>query len=208
MTSPSLENPSSCMKMSNLTQRHVDSSVAWIKMKPIWESPGALASDDYAFGLHEPMSHSQVNLQDESAPGSWLSLSPGTSERKMPRTQVEIPAKVQPALSRVTAAWHAINACQQGALQRKRAQQIADDILKDSMPKVTCHATASPRDGHHMFCKAEVPMRHEEEALASDMVAEEMRELCKGSGLERVTVQACDVKYSWRSWRLDYVVKN
>ena len=121
---------------------------------------------------------------------------------------LEIPAKVQPALSRVTAAWHAINACQQGALQRKRAQQIADDILKDSMPKVTCRATASPRDGHHMFCKAEVPMRHEEEALASDMVAEEMRELCKGSGLERVTVQACDVKYSWRSWRLNYVVKN
>ncbi len=120
---------------------------------------------------------------------------------------MEIPAKVQPPLSKVTAAWHAINACQQGALQKARAQQIADDILKDSMPKVTCRATSSPRDGQHMFCKAEVPMRNEEEALASSMVAEEMRQLCKGSGLKRISVEAYDVKYSWRSWRLNYIVK-
>lgn len=50
-------------------------------------------------------------------------------------------------------------------------------------------------------------MRNEEEALASSMVAEEMRELCKGSGLKRITVEAYDVKYSWRSWRLSYTVK-
>lgn len=37
---------------------------------------------------------------------------------------MEIPAKLQPPLSKVTAAWHAINACQQGAVQKARAQQI------------------------------------------------------------------------------------
>ena len=116
--------------------------------------------------------------------------------------------KAQPALSRVTAVWHAINACQQGAQQRARAQQIADNILKDFMLEVTSQATASPRDGRHVFCKAEIPMKNEEEALASTMVAEELQELCKGSGLERITLEACNVQASWRSWRLNYIVKN